>query len=855
MTNAGVELHTDPPVFDFVLSDDFIDTGTDANILISQGFATAGVQPHHGGIVANTTYAPSFIQGFMLHEGSRREGETPRKQVEELRLPPIPPRQSIGNYSFTHTDPLTELVFAQDDWSGGGLVPIWDPNKPNTYAKANGVDASNKNMLVSGMQLDHGHGNAAVEPVTSVGFLIRDPSFEDATLSTAWTSVSGPTSASSVTTDPRSGDDSSRHARVDAAASGDGIEQSLTNPTIYQSRTIVFHCFIKKVSGTGGVKLVIEDSAGSSSSSTITDTSYTATSVSHAVDSGASFVKIRIESTGDMTFDADDGAVIPTGGVTCRGSAIFAGKVYAIFGRVVAQYNGENGTNGPHWDAVYIHASAAATDIITFETNVFVGFGATSAFIYGATTSWTVSTQASDAKFAIYFAVSRNTLWKSEDVNEIRSAVDPLNGGSWSSTYTIGSTDRPITRLYGVFDTVLAGKQDGLWFYKRVYDGGESADLFFNSTNEYDKFPSSVNFSHGTELLGWLWLIAANQSVFRTNLQAIQDVTDLVSSPAINELTGKVRRMTSDTLRVYMAAENGLTTTSGRTTLMTVKQTGDGLIPNVLDEVRMLTVEELVATFVDRGTDGTRPMLLMMGLSAGGVTNSQKTYAWFIPEDSQSPVQSSDPKTNLYDVTLDMSGFHGGLPHEPKSLVSATLQTDGHTKENVSLKFGRDGEDPSTISAFTFDGPGNIETLYFESIANPVVNAVARTFNFQLVLSPDSTALTHLRKIKSISIVMTLRPNRHRAWRVFFIVGGATLGNFAAQDEVTDKATMLTRLGDLETQEYPIALNHDFEQDGEDEQVRVIIRPGTLRQNFDFDDTPEGMDIWEMVMQHVPTSA
>ena len=78
--------------------------------------------------------------------------------------------------------------------------------------------------------------------------------------------------------------------------------------------------------------------------------------------------------------------------------------------------------------------------------------------------------------------------------------------------------------------------------------------------------------------------------------------------------------------------------------------------------------------------------------------------------------------------------------------------------------------------------------------------------------------------------------------------------NGASQDDVIDKATMKTHLGTLENQIYPIILNHDFEQDGLVEEVRVIIRPGTLRQTFQFDDTPEGSDIWEAVLQEVTTS-
>ena len=303
-----------------------------------------------------------------------------------------------------------------------------------------------------------------------------------------------------------------------------------------------------------------------------------------------------------------------------------------------------------------------------------------------------------------------------------------------------------------------------------------------------------------------------------------------------------------------MATENGLTGTDGRTTLISLRNTARGLMAHPLDEVLMTTVEEMDSVFVTRGTDGTRPFVFLMGLSAGGVTDSQKTYAWYIPKDSQSPVQSSDVKTNLYSVSFDTSAFHGGTPHETKSLVSATLWTDDHTDEQVALSFGADGQSPNSVSAFTFDGPDNVETLYFENIANPVVNAKGRVFQFRWSLSPDSTNAIHTRKIRGFAVEMTLRPERVRAWRMFFVVGGARLRNGANQDDVIGKSEITSLLGTLEEQGYPIVLNHDFEQDGSNEQVRVIIRPGTLRQTFQFDDTPEGSDIWEAVLQHVPTS-
>lgn len=840
------------PAFDFILSDDLTSSGDDTG-LIKTGLATVGVGNHHS-MVSNTQFSSSFDLGLMIHEAKTGDGPA-RKQVQELRLPPIPVRQSFDEYDFTHTDPLTKLVFSQDDWSGGGFQANHRASENNKYSQADGVDLRWPNMAVPGMRLDQGHGDVTEEPVVSVGFLVRDPSFESATLSDAWTEIGTPTSTASVTTDPRSGDNSARHLRITGAGSGDGVEQALNNPTIYQSKEIVFTMFLKKVSGTGGVTVAIEDDAGTTTSSTITNDTYVSTSVTRTINGAATFVKLSIKVTGAATVDADDGAVIPTGGATCKGTTVFNDKFYGIFGRVIARYNGNNGTDGPQWDAVFIHATATATDIEKYQTNVFVGFGAAVAYEYGADTTWTTSTLSGDAKFAIFWAVSRNTLWKSEDVSEIRSSTSPLNGGSWSTTYTIGDADREITNLYSFADTVVAGKEDGIWFYRRVYDGGESADLFFNQTNEYDKFLSTTNFSQGVDFLGFLWLISANQSVFRTNLAVVQDITSLVSNPLVDELSGSIRTMTNDTHNLYMAAENGLTGSDALVTLISLRETSEGLITHPMDQVLLETVDRMDSVFLSRGTDGIRPFLMMMGISSGGVTNSQKTFAWYIPEDSQSPIQSSDIKTNLYTVTFDTATYHGGTPLEIKSLVSATIWTDDHSKENVTLAFGRDGESSNAISAFTFTGPDNVETQYFEDIANPVVNAAGRAFQFQFGLVPDSVNAKNERKLRSFAIEMTLRPERVQAWRVFFEVGGARLRNGANQDNFISKSEISTKMGTLERQGYPIVLNHDFEQDGTNDEVRVIIRPGTLRQTFQFDDTPEGMDIWEAVFQRVITSA
>ena len=152
------------------------------------------------------------------------------------------------------------------------------------------------------------------------------------------------------------------------------------------------------------------------------------------------------------------------------------GNLYLAQGRVVAKCNENNAV----WDAVYIDDGADATDIVHFDNAIYVAFGYDSEYIYGTGTSWTASTLSGTLKNAKHFTVARNNagnlaLWKDETVNTVKSATTATNAGSWSSAYTIGSSDRTITSMQSSFDTLLIGKEDGLWLYNRQYAGTSKA--------------------------------------------------------------------------------------------------------------------------------------------------------------------------------------------------------------------------------------------------------------------------------------------------------------------------------------------------------------------------------------------
>src|SRR3990167_698703 len=124
--------------------------------------------------------------------------------------------------------------------------------------------------------------------------------------------------------------------------------------------------YFKRVSGSGGIRCIITDSAGTTNGNTITASTYTVSTATRTIDAGATSVTFRVEVvTAAGTFDCDDGTVY-------AGTSLGAGKIveldgnkYTYFGRIVCQLR--TGTTDTYlWDAVYIHTDTNATGIAVY---------------------------------------------------------------------------------------------------------------------------------------------------------------------------------------------------------------------------------------------------------------------------------------------------------------------------------------------------------------------------------------------------------------------------------------------------------------------------------------------------------
>ena len=652
------------------------------------------------------------------------------------------------------------------------------------------------------------------------------------------------------------------------------VGQSLANPTVYQSRSITVGGYVALIDAAGSgftPRIEIYDGVGTTSSSTVSSSSFTYVSATRTIDAAATEVTIRVGNSSqsltgtNVTYRWDDLFVIPAGGTTWQGTAEYAGVQYGAFGRVVCQWNETDLV----WRAVYVHASANATAIVHFANNVFVAFGTTVDYIYGSGTTWTVSTLGT--KQFQFFAVARNAagtyaLWGNAAANTVQSNTAGTNGGAaWSSAYTIGSSDRTITRLFGVFDTLVIGKEDGLWMYSRYFANTASAeDVFHNIAPDWDVAVHADNFALGIPWHGWLWMTAAQQAFLRwAPGEFFDDLTALFIQPRYTRFGGRIRAMAGAPHEMFLlidSPENAdgaafpitfpATLTGANKTIMlaSMREKADALRVHTLDLVSIGVIDALS---VFSG--------YVYALGAATDTNLDgrisSAYRWALPTYTPAPYNDLTPLLEL-SGTFDTCIWHGGNPDTQKAFLALTIWCNNlSSTRTVAVAYGLDGAVPTTTTLGTYSGTGRIQTLYFQGVSSPITNAVGRAIQMRLTFTTDDAAESP--QVFAFALHSTLRPERVRAWEIFVLVGPEIPQETGFSDP-TSKDTQLTRLNTLETQTYPIVLAHDFDTEthspGAPAGALTTVTVHMLaRERVGL--TREGHEIHRLILQEADTSA
>jgi hypothetical protein len=596
------------------------------------------------------------VEGTWVGLRAFENPETGAINLVEGRIPPFGARQSQGQVGLEDRDPLTHLIWKQDDWSAGALVESADLNNKGY------IDSSMDPMFEGyvGPGIARNFGTNRGNDTAPIGVVLVDPFFEAPAAKTGWTddSSSNGTVTFGDSTNPRTELFGSQDCKIVSTATGDMISQVVANHVQWRGKVLTFACYLRRTAGSGSIRVKVTDSAGSTTGTVITASGYTRSTVNHTVNGSASSLKVVIEATDAGTFYADDASVYVGSSLAGTRVVEHAGSLYAGFGRMVCQLR--TGTVDKFvWDAVYVGPSDV-TDLIEYEGSsgneyVYAAYGGSNPYIYGGDASWTASTLSGTNDNAIYFAKSRDTLWKSETSNTIKSATNPENGGSWSSVYTIGGSDHAITRLHGHNDTIMVGKEDGFWVYRRVYNDGGSANIFENQTNEYASAPHSDNFSNGAPYKGSLYMNTGTHGFARIIGGSALEELNVFDRPQAGA-KGVVRAIAGDAHQLWCVVDNSL---------YSVIERGNDLIPHRRSPTTSMSSQSATEFGAVTANSGAK--------NAGTGTNRNSAYeAW-------SNVSNISSSNNAYATVAHDSGLNYS-DHLQATNFSFTIPTDATIK-------------------------------------------------------------------------------------------------------------------------------------------------------------------------------
>ena len=514
--------------------------------------------PYSSDIVLSKTDGSSNLIGLKLH----RDAPNVPGGWKIDHVSPAPPRQATDSANYQQQSPDIGLVLDQDSWHRGfGAANISrfgsadEANRARArYGYSDGVLAMFRNELCLGYLVDESD------------ILIRNGRFEnlssDSSYSVSQYTTSNATLASSSTY-VRTGN---RGATITASADDGYIEQTINSPTLFQSKKVFAHAYLKRISGSGNATLQIIDSAGTTSATAVTGTSdYTGSVTSRTVDASASSLKVRIKlSTNGDVFALDDLTVFPEGGATWTEPQEFSDNIYAACGRAIYKWDDTNEL----WNAVYYDAAYAITDLISFKGALYAARGTSANYLRSTDgTTWAnPSTNTGNNRLATYFQRARNAsgdwaLFKNR-TNQISITTDPSDTANWGSEVECGDSDRSITNLFSANDKLFVGREDGLFQYSR------SANKFLDLQPEANMFPDNSNFKAAQGRAGAIFAAGGDQSFFRIDVgnydgaYVWSDLSYIFKAPAFRGFGGRVTALTQDRNNLFVALADDLASES-----------------------------------------------------------------------------------------------------------------------------------------------------------------------------------------------------------------------------------------------------------------------------------------------------
>jgi hypothetical protein len=822
---------------------------------------SVGSQGPYDFVLQDTEQNPRITLGFILTDDEV-------KSWVEGRVAPLPPRRSEGELNWTHKDPISDFVFAQNDWSGGAFRPYYTSEGLDTYAKSDGVDMRWEGVAALGGRRGalRASGSTIKSKIAS-NYAITNGDWEEGQV-VGWAAGAAASALTVSTSAPHKG---LYEGQIDVAQStvaGIAATQSTAQPTVFRSREVTVIAYIRRSAGSdAGLFLRLADGVGNTDSTAVTSSTYTYVSVTRTIDSSASEFTVSFRtnattSTDIHTFFIDSCYVVPTGGVECTGKAIITStdpdEIYIAVGRTIAKWSETTFT----WEIVYLNDSATITDFIEYNDVIYAAFGEANGatphqYVYGSGTSWTTAalnaTATHHENHARFWVKARNgyntwVLWKagpSTDQGTERNAIawSQTPSVAWEPTsyFICGTADRHITGIYPFRDTFIVCKVDGIWIWDGIIND------FVVITPEWEHSMDEANGANGQLWHNDLYLSTIRQGFFRYALDNLEDLSPLLMSPRLVDFGGQITAMTACARELILGLDQPTADTVTTKTSRLVR-----LRLSSQNEWEIHTTQEPDIGIIDCLTLHRDTRLWAIGRTYdSNLSNYICTMNAFIePSKIAAPYADVTPSIE-WNGYFDTSIWNGGMPETDKAFIAVTIWCKNlDSNHTIQVSYGRDGLAPNTQLLGVFNGTNRVQTLLFKDVINPIVNAVGRFVQLRFTFTTNDTVSPLL---FAFAMHTQLVPKPIRIFDLGALVGGGTLLRGGQSHELT-KSDIASVFRELEVQVFPLTMIDDFGQthDGagnEGEHTRQVRLVNFSRTPLD--DYEQGQEQWNLTLQEV----
>ena len=561
-------------------------------------------------IVLSKTDGSSSVVGIKLFKNSPNVSGGYR--IEHVS--PAPPRQATDSANYQQQSPDIGLVLDQQTWHrgfGASFIEQFGTASEANAAKAvygytEDALAMFKGEITTGYLVDETDSmlrNGRFEAVSSDDYIF-DP----------WTATGCTLTADSSSTYIRNGKAGAKIVTDDTSQT---IQQTLNAPTLFQSRKIFLHGYLKRVSGSGTATVSIIESGGSStpttSSQAISSTDFTALTLSSSSstdlnvtiqsDTTGIVIKVTFSASGD-TWAMDDFSIIPDGGVVATLPQEFGGNIYVGCGRQILQWDDDLN----YWKPVYWNSAYSVTSLVSYKTNLYAALasyvakdttegsvivGAEQPYIKSANgTTWATPSNSADNdnSKASFFTVSRNAsgdlaLFKTQGNTtssvEVNVSTDPTDVGNWGTPIECGNPDRSIVSLFSANDLLYVGREDGLMAYDR------GTNKFLDLQPEANFFPDEHNFRVASGRSGSIFASGGDQSFWKISPGSYsgsyiwEDQSYLFKAPTFRGFGGRITGLAQDKNNLFVALADDLGREGGFDYLFPFTLAGQGISKTV----------------------------------------------------------------------------------------------------------------------------------------------------------------------------------------------------------------------------------------------------------------------------------